>query len=301
MTGKTTRIRLGDLLKEAEVITSAPILEAVARFEDQGLPLGKVLVVSGYMTEKQLKAALQLQYMVNDGLLAFDSAVEVLITTLKNGDDLKIAFQQLGLHNPQQQGEEAESNKIGRILIDAEALDATKLNGCLEASQASSLPLGHILCQRGLVSQFLLNKALVVQQMVRSNQVSRQGGIYALQVAHAREDLLIRRDINKGFKKRPLKTTPLFGELLVATGICTERQIRDALYKSIQSNTTIGAAAVKLKCISKDMIDSVVSLQEMMDNNMIDLETAKKALSRVKQRRILLVKALAELTSFRVP
>ncbi len=298
MKGKATRIRLGDLLKEAEIITSAPILDAVARFEDQGLPLGKVLVVSGYLTEKQLKAALQLQYMVNDGLLAFDSAVEVLLTAFKHGDDLKAAFLHLGLHVPQEGG---EPTKIGQILIDADALDSSKLNGCLEASQASSLPLGHILCQRGLVSQFLINKALVIQQMVRSDQITRQAGIYSLQVAHAREDLLIRQEINKNFKKQPLKSTPLFGDLLTISGICTERQMRDALSKSIKGNTTIGESAVKLKYISRDMIDSVVSLQEMLDNNKIELETAKKALQEVKQRRILLIKAVAELTTYKLP
>ncbi len=55
MTEYSQHLRLGDLLMEAGILSSTYIKEALARYEEQGLPIGKVLVVSGYLSDAELR------------------------------------------------------------------------------------------------------------------------------------------------------------------------------------------------------------------------------------------------------
>ena len=291
----TNHVRLGDLLQETGLLSSDLITEAVRRFEEQGLPLGKALISSGYLDENGLKAALSIQYMVNDGLLAYDSGIELLNAAFECGGDLENAFLKLGMKHPPG----SETNKIGQILIDAGVLDQHVLKECLETSQSTTLPIGHILCQRGHVSQMLLNRALLIQQLVRRGQVERTDGIVSLRAGLNRENKLLTVPQNKDFQKMPLKGTPLLGDFLVFSGVCTERRVREALTSSIINCVTLGASLVHSRAASRDIIESAITLQEMLDNKSIELELAKKGILEVKRRRILLGKALGELSTFR--
>lgn len=296
MTQETQHIRLGELLKEAEILTSDFIKEALSQYEDQGLPLGRVLVISGYLSDAQLKNTLDLQYMVNDGLLPMAQAIKVLKIAHKEDCALTEAFEKSGLVQP----EEQETNKLGQLLVESKVISNEVLDDCLSSSNRTSLPLGHILCHRTLVSQMLINKALLVQQLIRRGQIMRKQGITAIELAAARELKFIKLEINKTFKRQPLKNTPLLGDLLIQTNICTERQVKDSLLASVAHCTTFGEALVEAKQVSDYFVSEAVIIQEMMDNNTLELDQAKEALIEMRAHRVSAIQAAAEACTYRM-
>lgn len=296
MTQETPHIRLGELLKEAEILTSDFIKEALSQYEEQGLPLGKVLVISGYLSDFQLRNTLDLQYMVNDGLLPMAQAIKVLKIAHKEDCSLADAFEKSGIIQP----EEQETNKLGQLLVESKVITNEELDDCLSSSNRTSLPLGHILCHRTLVSQPLINKALLVQQLIRRGQIMRKQGITAIEEGAAREVKFTKLEINKTFKRLPLKNTPLLGDLLIQTNICTERQVRDSLLASVAHCTTFGDALVQSKQVSDYFVSEAIVIQEMMDNSTLELEQAKEALIEMRAHRVSAIQAAAEACTYRM-
>ena len=54
MSDEQKQIRIGDLLMQSGILTSDYIRNALHNFEERGLPIGKVLVMSGYLTESMM-------------------------------------------------------------------------------------------------------------------------------------------------------------------------------------------------------------------------------------------------------
>ncbi len=297
MTDYSQHVRLGDLLMEAGILSSSYIKEALARYEEEGLPIGKVLVVSGYLSDGELRNALNLQYMVNDRLLTRKDAIEVLKTAHTNRLTLEESFRKTGLVQP----EEQETNKLGQLLVDSGNVDEEQIEESLQASSSTGLPLGHILCHLNLVSQPIINRALLIQQFVRRGQIMRTQGIESLRFAGEREERLEKLTINRGFKRQPLRSTPLFGDLLLSAGVATDRQIRDAQLAHITRNSTFGQALIDTQQFPESFISAAVIIQEMIDNGTLELEKAREAVIDVRAKNISPTRAAAEACTFRLP
>jgi len=97
------QMRIGDLLMHSGIVTSEYIKDALQNFEQRGLPIGKVLVMSGYLSEQQLRTALEVQSLLNDGLLPLDVAINVLQIAHKDKLALSDAFQNSGFVQPEDQ------------------------------------------------------------------------------------------------------------------------------------------------------------------------------------------------------
>ncbi|MDZ4835370.1 MAG: hypothetical protein SGJ27_16455 [Candidatus Melainabacteria bacterium] len=297
MSDYSQHVRLGDLLMEAGILSSTYIKDALERYEEEGLPIGKVLVVSGYLSDNELRNALNLQYMVNDRLLTRKDAVEVLKTSHTNRLTLEESFRKTGLVQP----EEQETNKLGQLLVDSGNVDEERVEESLKASSSTGLPLGHILCHLNLISQAIINRALLIQQFVRRGQIMRNQGIDSLRFAGDREERLEKLQINRGYKRQPLRNTPLMGDLLLSAGVATDRQIREAQLAHITHNSTFGKALVDTHQLPEEFVMAAVVIQEMIDNNTLELERAREALIEVRAKGVSPTRAVAEACTFRLP
>lgn len=282
---------------EAGILSSNYIKEALGRYEEEGLPIGKALVVSGYLSDSELRNALNLQYMVNDRLLNRKDAIEVLKTAHNSNLSLEESFRRTGLVQP----EEQDTNKLGQLLIDSGNVDEFKVEAALKSSTNTGLPLGHILCHQNLISQQLVNRALLVQQFVRRGQIMRAQGIDSLSSAREREERLEKLQINRGYKRQPLRTTPVLGDLLLSAGVATDRQIREAQLAHITQNSTIGMALVETRQLPLDFVVAAVVVQEMIDNSTLELERAREALIEMRAKSVSATRAVAEACTFRLP
>src|SRR5271156_3118825 len=86
MTSEISGVRLGDLLTGAGLLKPADLREAMLIAKQQGLPVGRVLIMSAYLTEHQLQAAVRAQSMLKDGLIDQEMVLKAL--TLVGAEDL---------------------------------------------------------------------------------------------------------------------------------------------------------------------------------------------------------------------
>ena len=117
-------VRIGDLLMQAGILSSDYIKNALHNFEEKGLPIGKVLVLSGYLSEQQLRTALEVQSLVNDGIVPLDVAIQVLQIAHRERISLPDAFQKSGVIQPEDQ----QTNKLGQLLVSANIISAKQLD-----------------------------------------------------------------------------------------------------------------------------------------------------------------------------
>jgi hypothetical protein len=289
------QIRIGELLMDAGIVASEYIKNALQNFEQRGLPIGKVLVMSGYLTEQQLRTALEVQSLINDGLLPVDVAINVLQIAHRDKVPLAEAFQNSGFVQPEDQ----QTNKLGQLLVGAGIVNAKDLEEALQTNIRTGLPLGHIFCFRGGVSQSLIWTGLLAQQLIRKGMISREMAIQALKDAREREVVLEKLPVNRGYQRQPMKPTPKMGELMMQAFLINETQLNDALHRTLLTRRFTGEVLVDQSMTKPYMIAAVIDLQEMMDNGTLTQALAKEALVIMRANDVPLRVAVAEVGAYK--
>jgi hypothetical protein len=274
----------------AGIVSDEFIKSALASFEDRGLPLGKILTISGYLSDVQLKLALDIQSLVNDRRVPLEIGVRVLSLAHNEGLTLTEAFEKSNVVLPQDQ----LSNKLGQLLTGAGVISQAILDDALGVSQTSGLPLGHIFCYRGLLSQQLLETALLGQQLVRRGSLSRENCIAAIAKAYMREQALEQLPFNAGFERCMTRHTPRIGELVFEGQFIGDAQLITALQLSLSNAITSGAAMISCAELPPGVILACVEMQEMIDNELLDSPLAFDTLFRMKEFGHSFERSLAE-------
>jgi hypothetical protein len=172
-------VKIGELLIGVGALTSGDLTEAIQIAKRIGVPIGRVLVMSGCVTEDKLQQALELQSLVKDGLCDLDVGMKALRKVFKEDKDLQTSLKELNWAPKQ----DANSNKLGEILIDSNIVSRGQLERALEASFQSGMPLGGTLVLQGVLSAQLLPTILHTQEQIRDNKVSRDEAVDALKQA----------------------------------------------------------------------------------------------------------------------
>lgn len=292
----TGHVRIGDLLMFSGLVSSEFIQTALRNFEEKGLPLGKVLTLSGYITEAQLRCALDVQALVNERQLPLDVGVKVLTLAYKESVPLAEAFERSGVVQP----EDHLSNKLGQLVLDAQVVDLPILENALEVNHRTGLPLGHILCYRSVISQQLLETALLGQQLIRRGSISREQCVKAISQAHLREKALMQLPHNIGFKKSMLRNSPRIGELLFEAELIGDSQLLESLQNSLATGRPSGQCMKDVCGMDPVYITATVELQEMIDNGMLTTPLAVDTFVRMKEFGSGFLRALAEASVSRI-
>ncbi len=279
LNASTGHVRIGDILMGAGIVSDEFIKMALSSFEDRGMPLGKILTVSGYLTEGQLKLALDIQSLVNDRRVPLEIGVKVLSLAHSEGLSLPEAFEKSNVVLPEDQ----LSNKLGQLLTGAAVVSQAILDEALGVSRTSGLPLGHIFCYRGLLSQQLLETALLGQQLVRRGSLSRESCIAAIARAYAREQALEQLPFNAGFVRCMTRYTPRIGELVFEGEFIADSELIAALQCSLSDAIPSGAAMIARTQVPPGVILACVEMQEMIDNEHLDSALAYDTLFRIRE------------------
>ncbi len=75
---KVDTIRIGQLLLGAGLLTGADLTEALEIAKESGQLIGRVLVMSGFVTDAQLKAGLAIQEKLRSNQISLDNAIREL-------------------------------------------------------------------------------------------------------------------------------------------------------------------------------------------------------------------------------
>jgi hypothetical protein len=91
---RTTRI--GELLVEAGMLSQDDLDDALEIAQDSRQLIGRVLVMSGFITDPQLQVALKAQEQMRTGQLEFDVAIKTIRLAHASNISFDQALSQLG-------------------------------------------------------------------------------------------------------------------------------------------------------------------------------------------------------------
>ncbi len=288
-TGTIKPILIGELLFTAGVLRREDLSRALQISSEHGLPIGRVLIILQYLSEEELKAALQAQSLINDGILAVAMGVKAIDLVKCNKVKLDQALEHLGWVR----SEVLEGNKLGELLLGSGMLTAEQLSEALAMSAETRLPIGRILLLTGVLPDELLTSVLNAQMMIRHGKLTRQEALGGLVAARQRCRASKQDLIHHRAGRLPRYQAIKLGQLFVLSGLLTEADLMNSLQKSLGDKLALGEVFVESGFASRATLDSALRLQEMVINGTLNALEAAEALWRIHTSAVELSEAVA--------
>lgn len=170
-------LKLGELLVAAGIITQAQLLQTLNAQGNSRTPTGQLLIMRGLITPHVLQAAVEAQSAIKDGVAGMPLAIECLKTAWRANRDFAevLAQHRSPIDN-------SETNRLGKLLVDAEVISESQLHNALTTSRSSGLPLGRVLELKKLLNEPVLAAALEMQVRLRDQMIDREEAIDSLRL-----------------------------------------------------------------------------------------------------------------------
>ncbi len=178
MVGDRSNQLLGELLTEAGLLEIDDLREAAHIARGQNLPIGKVLVMSGYISKELLKASIEVQSRLKDDQIEYDSAMKALnlVSTVKCS--LEEALTKLGIEPLR--SADSTSYRLGALLLGSSLVSQSDFDAALAESHRCGLPLGRVLVNLEILSEETIDDALGIQKLLRGGQITKEEAIESL-------------------------------------------------------------------------------------------------------------------------
>lgn len=250
-------VRIGELLTAAGILTPEQLREGLRRAAETDLPLGKILVWSGYVTDEILRSAVHVQCLLNDKAIPLEGAVAWL--SREAGKDPGKEGEKRSL-----KGNEAVSNRLGDLLLAANMVTETQLDEALSDSSATGLPLGRVLVYTKNLPDLYVSAALDAQSAVREGRINREVAIDAL-------SLVKRRDISFDKALSELGFTTVaqgfsqIASLLRAAGVLSEPKLATAQEMAIVKGRSLTEILLDFKFLPEKVVSvTMVACRELV-------------------------------------
>ncbi|MBU6453529.1 MAG: hypothetical protein KGS72_17250 [Cyanobacteria bacterium REEB67] len=175
--GETSHLRVGELLVEAMVVSSAEMTEAIQVSKRLGVPIGRVLTMSGCVREQELEAALQVQQLVRRGEIPLQAG----LNSLQRVHEMKIGLAESLAEEDLQPDLEHDPHKLAELLVDSNIVSALQMERAVQASVEMGVPLGSTLVLQGFLSEAVLPSLVRIQNQITEGTISREEGLKEIQ------------------------------------------------------------------------------------------------------------------------
>jgi hypothetical protein len=284
-------LRIGEILTASDILSKADLEQAVKTATSTGLPIGRVLIMAGFLSEIEFQSAVQAQSLVRDSILELETAVRALRLVTDKHIAFSDALKECGF----EQTQDRESNKLGELLLAARCVPREKLDVAMRTSNSTGLPLGRLLISLGVISDELLATALNAQTLIRSGRIARHQAILGLTAAHERSNRVERHLADQGNYHGPHRPAIRIGQLFLRSGVLNEAQVDQAIIGSLTKEMYIGEALLEAGLVGPQLLESSLQVQEMVANETLEIESAVHILSQLHGSGCSLPEALAML------
>ena len=288
---KKNHILIGDILVKSDLVTMAQFAEAMPVSVKTGMPVGKVLISSGYLTEERLRQVLSVQSLIRDHILSAELGLDALRLVSKENIELSDALTRLGA-----QSEYYEiGNRLGELLLEAAVIDKSELENALLSSYTTGLQLARILVLNGRILQPLASMALIGQFLIRDNKLTKEQAIVAIKdVSKNIENFYtLELALASGVGLKQINTLRL-GELLLLAGSVSEENLALAVEQCAADEKPLGQVLTSLNQINDITLSQALTLQEMVNSGSLAPEEAVATLRKVCETGEILSKALSD-------
>ena len=171
------RVRLGELLVDSGVVSSADLTEAIQVSTRLNIPIGRVLLLSGLVSPVTLEAALEAQPLLNQNKESRENVILALKEVDLTGRSLDKTLTGPHSQYARRDGIGLGKDKLAELLLDSEIVSQDQLDQALSTSFEAGVPLGSALVLEGILSPSLFPSILQIQQKVRTGAVSKDEAI----------------------------------------------------------------------------------------------------------------------------
>ena len=264
MNSCVSELPIGEILVRAGLVNQTQMDAAIKEAGTRARLLGKTLVASGVLTPENLRAALEAQSLLRDGVIDSFKAFKALSIASSAGLTFEQALAQMTPKNSPKSAPAEGTSKLGELLLAAGVLDAQVLNRAQKKVLATGEPLGVVLVGEGLLTEQFLDAALELQVRVRDGMFSREQAIFALQQDPRKLLAMIAPHMMADeARAKTAKAAIRLGELLVRAGIISNADVNQALELSLAHGHPIGEMLVARGFITRPLLDATLSLQQM--------------------------------------
>lgn len=285
----STTILIGDLLVRGEMTTAQAMADAVPIAIKTGMPIGRVLVTTGRLSERHLQQALLAQSLIRDSLLSLDIALDALRIVVRESFTLEQALKIVGW---QPETFDLE-NRLGHLLLSAGAITFEELEQALAVFFTAGLPLARVLVLRGAITNLVAYAALSSQQLVREDKLSRDQAVQAVRSA-VKSNASIEEDYVNGYLRMRPQNSMRLGELLTLAGMIEEKQLLECVELAMKQGAVLGDVLVERGYLSHDSLNRALDAQRMVTKGQLDVSKAGDVLKKAHYERISTHSALSK-------
>lgn len=291
MSKRSAPVLIGDLLVKSDLVTLGQFADAMPISLKTGLPVGRVLVGSGFLTEPEFKAAVTAQSLVRENLLPMDMAINSLRLARQKRLTFEEALKEMGWRSEYYEA----TNRLGDLMVDAGCMKSADLEGALDACFTSGLPLGRVLVLRGVCNEMMTYAALTAQILLREGNISREQALAGLKIVAERKVTMEESLDQQGLTSKRGHTIRL-GELLMLANLVSEIDLLSAVERGMLDDQPIGQVLVRVGLITEQTLEQALQLQNLVTRGQLRPLDAAEVLKKVRKTGVSIEKAIAELS-----
>jgi hypothetical protein len=251
-------LKIGTLLLQAELVQESDLADSVQVAKRMKLPLGRVLIGTGFISDDVLNAALAAQSLIRDKILDHEIAIKALKAINERGIGFEEALREFGLHS-----ENLEfTAKLGQLLVDSGMINLGQRNEALQTAFAAGLPIGRVLVLKSVLSPLSVYAALSAQVMIRADNITRDQAIDALKTVRISKCTFEMALKSAGYAKPKVANKIMLGELLIISDQITEVDFLTALESSLCNDHPLGTVLIESGLITKEKLDRTLEIQK---------------------------------------
>ena len=295
-----TDILIGELFVKAGIISQKQLDDTARLAGTKHLHIGQMLVMSGFIKQRDLQAAVDAQSMMRDKVVDINQAARCLKIAVKTGATFEeLVREELAI------GQQANSqtNKLGEMLLEARIITKENFNQAMGRCLATGLPLGRILVLNGSLPDGLLRFALELQVRVRDGMMTRAEAIDALRAEAAKLGSVNAAGdfTTPTLMRSPSQKQLRLGELLVVAGLITETDVMSCLELGLMTERPIGEVMVDQGYVSPDMLNIALAVQAMAEEGRLNRDQAGAALKEMQSTGVILPEVMDRINGTYVP
>lgn len=283
--------KVGQLLVDASVVSPAELQEAVDHAKTMGLPLGRVLVLTGRVKGSVVWCALNAQMMLRKKRIDRQKAVNAIKSVFEKQENFEMALRAQGIEHVISE----HRIKLGEILVLSGLVGEEDVLGSVEEGVLKEKPLGQVLIAQGLLSNERLEDALKLQGMADNSVVTPLQAVDLLRAIHKRNQSLEQALDELGLTKPSLPESLKLGEILKMCGWLTESEVKEAVDHASKNSNMLGKMLVSFGFIDEAMLFNALRCQHLVKEGLIRRDQAIVALHLSQRKQCTLDNALLEL------
>lgn len=289
---KIPRSRLGDLLLDAGIMSREDIAAALELSVQVNLPLGRVLVLKGKISDSLMATALNCLAFFQDARITREEAVRALREAYERRKELEAMLSRDGRHAfaaPQ-------TVRLGELLMLAGIVTDLDVDTALEQSVLNSQPIGQVFVENGNIDSKTLEHALQLQSLVHKRTLSALHAAEALRQIHFTNVSFDQAVAEQGCKTGHVERhKPKIVELLELTENITKEELDRAIEESVQNSSLVGKILLNAGVIDEATLYAALRCEFLLSEEILTIEQAILALLYSQSRKVSFDDALDEL------